>query len=96
MTVKYSLLILVCIVLCSCNTNAFKNATDPEAYADSIRHYGLSQLKIANSNDPVCGMPTSQGFDDTTLFQGKLIGFCSRKCKDDFQKNPAAFAIKFK
>ena len=96
MNIRYLTAVLVCISASACNTNTFKNSTDPEKYADSIRHYGLNQLKITNEKDPVCGMPTLRGFEDTTVYQGKLIGFCSRECKDSFVKNPVAYKITFK
>ena len=96
MKISYFTVLFIGITISSCHSGTVTNAMNPEAYADSIRHHGLNQLKIVNVNDPVCGMPTLRGFDDTTLFQGKLIGFCSRECKDSFEKNPAAFVIKYK
>ncbi|HVX00342.1 MAG TPA: YHS domain-containing protein, partial [Candidatus Babeliaceae bacterium] len=70
-------------------------AASPEI-ADSIRHAELNKLTIVNENDPACGMPLLRGFDDTATYQGKLIGFCSKECRDSFLRKPEAFAIKYK
>jgi len=50
--------------------------------------------KLSFSNDPVCGMKINEHTAvDTTLFQGKVIGFCSKSCKDMFLKDPKAVAL---
>lgn len=84
----------------SANTTAAANANaqatvSPET-TDSIRHAQLNKLNIANENDPACGMPLLRGFDDTATYKGKLIGFCSKDCRDSFMRKPEAFAIKYK
>ena len=63
---------------------------------DSVRHAQLNLLTVANRMDPVCGMPIMKGFDDTASYGGKLLGFCSKECRDDFQKKPDSFKIVYK
>ena len=47
---------------------------------------------IDNKKDPSCGMPMSSGIEDTVHYAGKVYGFCSSECKQEFLKNPAAMA----
>ncbi len=51
----------------------------------------LKGLTFALQKDPACGMPLHAGLEDTTIYQGKLYGFCSAACKEAFLKNPAEF-----
>jgi YHS domain-containing protein len=107
-----ALIIIMTAAACNSNTATTSNKTDSTATtatadtqsantaaaeaADSIRHADLNKLTIANTNDPNCDMPLARGFDDTATYNGKLIGFCSKECKDEFLKNPAAHKIKYK
>jgi YHS domain-containing protein len=81
------------------NTKMAANATDTAAIVasqekeDSIKHAALNKLSIVNENDPVCGMPMRRGFDDTAFYKGKLIGFCSKECKDSFIEKPSAYTL---
>ena len=43
---------------------------------------------VDNTKDPSCGMPVTAGISDTTRYNGKVYGFCSKECKDNFLKNP--------
>jgi len=46
--------------------------------------------------DPACGMPLTTELADTTRYKGKLYGFCSRECKEEFEKNPAGYVAAIK
>ena len=35
-------------------------------------------------------MPTSAGVTDTAHYDGKVLGFCAKECKEEFLKNPKA------
>jgi YHS domain-containing protein len=50
----------------------------------------LAKLQFASTKDLSCGMPISAGLSDTTSYKGKLYGFCSSECKEDFLKDPEA------
>jgi len=107
---KYFALILIVTAIAGCNTNtAATNTADKQnntiitadtgkqaEIADSIRHSSLNKLTIVNQNDPVCDMPMIRGFDDTTTYNGRLIGFCSKECRDKFVATPIAYKIKNK
>jgi len=50
-------------------------------------------MKFYNTKDPVCGMAiTAAAVGDTANYNGKVYGFCSKHCKDEFEKNPATYA----
>jgi YHS domain-containing protein len=46
---------------------------------------------LASKKDLVCYMPLWTGIADTCLYQGKIYGFCSKSCKEDFLKDPESF-----
>ncbi len=45
-------------------------------------------LKYDSPKDLSCGMPVTAGVTDTAHYNGKLYGFCSKVCKENFLKNP--------
>lgn len=54
----------------------------------------FKNMKFDNAKDFVCGMPIKAGIADTVHYNGKLYGFCSTGCKDEFKKNPLAYLSK--
>jgi YHS domain-containing protein len=46
---------------------------------------------LASATDPVCGMPVGGGVSDTTMYQGKVYGFCNEACKHNFVENPEQY-----
>jgi putative intracellular protease/amidase/YHS domain-containing protein len=52
---------------------------------------GYKNMKFDNIKDLYCGMPLKAGVGDTAHYKGKVYGFCSKECKDEFEKNPAAY-----
>jgi YHS domain-containing protein len=36
-------------------------------------------------------MPASAGIADTAHYKGKVYGFCSKECKDEFEKAPLQY-----
>ncbi|MCO6564169.1 MAG: YHS domain-containing protein [Apibacter sp.] len=54
----------------------------------------ISNVNIVNELDPVCEMPTSNNLNDTLNYQGKLYGFCSSHCKEEFKRNPRKYMSK--
>ncbi len=52
-------------------------------------------MKFDNTKDLTFGMPLKAGgVADTAHYNGKLYGFCSKECKEEFKKNPAAYLAK--
>ncbi|HTR31313.1 MAG TPA: YHS domain-containing protein [Puia sp.] len=69
---------------------------DSARIKDSIRVAALQKLHFDYSKDPACGMPLRAGIGDTVLYKGKLYGFCSKECKEEFLKDPAGYTAKTK
>lgn len=53
-----------------------------------------NNVKFDNTKDLLCGMPLNTGVVDTVHYNGKVYGFCSKRCKDEFMKDPAAYVSK--
>jgi len=89
---KKYIVVLIIAAACSCNQ---PNATAPEKKMESLvvkdtAKNDLARLAFASPKDLSCGMPVSAGVSDTTTYKGKLYGFCSAECKEDFLKNAEA------
>lgn len=50
----------------------------------------FEHMLVDNKKDPSCGMPVTAGISDTAHYKDKVLGFCSKECKDAFLKNPEA------
>lgn len=94
MRTKFLQPVLLCLLL-SC-TQQKKNdppaATIPAAKMNTVKHEKkFAGIAFANTKDYICGMPLTAGVEDTTSYKGKLYGFCSAECKDEFIKNPGQY-----
>ena len=45
-----------------------------------------------DSKDPVCGMQVASDSGYSRVYEGREIRFCSRKCLDQFESDPARYA----
>jgi YHS domain-containing protein len=87
------------LLIAACNTPSDKSSTQRINTADSL----VMTTKPADSlpvytaemldskKDHVCGMPVSAGISDTAHYNGKVYGFCSKECKDEFVKAPMQY-----
>ena len=80
--------------ICSCNQQPKSDTTfHSPAYAKSdTSKPKFTRDMVDNVKDPSCGMPLTAGVEDTLHYGGKVYGFCSDECRDEFKKNPAALA----
>lgn len=102
------ILLMAFIGLASChnNTSADSSAARKDSSMDhaamnmadsSLKdHTALKSLAFDYKKDPACGMPLTAGLEDTTTYKGKLYGFCSKECKNEFLKTPHSYVAKIK
>jgi len=88
----FFLLIPACLVISSCQSGTTKTEKpDKDTMAmqkDTVNPF--EHLLVDNRKDPSCGMPVTAGITDTVHYKNKVLGFCSKECKDAFLKNPEA------
>ncbi len=90
---KKSMLIITAVVALSCNNNQpdqAKQKADTTITAEKKTKPDFSKIKFATNKDSTCGMPLSAGVEDTAIVDGKVYGFCSKECKDEFLKTHLA------
>lgn len=51
-------------------------------------------VQVDNKIDPICEMVTAEYLSDTLHYNGKVIGFCSKGCKEMFAENPGKYELK--
>jgi len=81
----------------SCNSN--KNGAPALPVASPSKDTAIIKAKytasiVNNKKDFYCGMPVSYGIEDTCHYKGKVYGFCSAGCKEEFLKSPAKYLSK--
>lgn len=94
-----ALIALVGMVSCHSNPAAKEPAfIEDTTKADSatVARMALKNLHFDYNKDPACGMPLKAGLEDTTRYNGKLYGFCSKECKAAFLKEPATYLSQIK
>jgi len=88
MPILFSFLLAGVLVI-SCGDQQSKKDIEPNVAlltnADTVK---FSAAMVDNKRDPSCGMPVSAGIGDTAHYKGKVLGFCSKECKDEFLKDP--------
>jgi YHS domain-containing protein len=81
--------LVVAFFITSCGSqNAKKNMESNVASVTNVDTIKFTAAMVDNKRDPSCGMPVSAGIGDTAHYKGKVLGFCSKECKDDFLKDP--------
>jgi len=81
------LTIALFIISCS-NHKAKKNTESNVASVTNADTAKFTLAMVDNKRDPSCGMPVAAGIGDTAHYKGKVLGFCSKECKDEFLKDP--------
>ena len=54
--------------------------------------HGTQGGAVSGTKDPVCGMEVAPDSGYSRMYEGREHRFCSRKCLDQFDANPAQFA----
>lgn len=103
MLLKFSAVVVAAFTLASCGSNSAKEETKeaPKAAEATMKMDSSTAKKELYTNvkfdlakDPVCNMPVTAGIEDTSHYKDKVYGFCSKECKDEFLKDPAAYLVK--
>jgi len=80
------LLSIVLFIAVGCQKESKEAATKQ---APATQALDITADMLAITVDPNCGMDLRKAaIKDTTVYQGKLYGFCSAGCKTAFLKNP--------
>ena len=79
----------------SADAAAGRRAMDSTAQAAAAFKKTVISL-VDYKKDPACGMPLTAELEDTTRYKGKLYGFCSKECKEEFLKDPEGYSAKAK
>ena len=86
--ILFTSILFAAVFVISCNQQPKETKESqvvPVAQADSSK---FTAAMVDNKRDPSCGMPVSAGIEDTVHYKNKVLGFCSKECKDDFLKDP--------
>lgn len=93
---KKTMLYLIATLLCSCGNTVQENTASADSSMhmahDTAAHPDFSRVTFASRRDTTCRMPLSAGIADTAIVEGKVYGFCSKECKDEFVKTLSAKA----
>lgn len=83
---------ILSIISISCGE---KKEVEVKKADDKMMHAAHNlDVKVDNKFDPICEMETADHVSDTIHYQGKVYGFCSSGCKEEFAKNPEQYLSK--
>jgi YHS domain-containing protein len=100
--------IFFCVMAMGAIAGCHQGATSQQIAADQAAKARDSAAQAATAfkktvislvdykKDPACGMPLTAELEDTTRYKGKLYGFCSKECKEEFLKDPEGYSAKAK
>lgn len=75
---------LICIAACNSNTQQTTLKDTTNTATAEVPKTDFSQVTFATKKDTTCGMPLTAGLEDSVQLQGKVYGFCSKECKEEF------------
>jgi hypothetical protein len=79
------------IAMISCNDQTSISAKTKGMHTDvAVVKKDFSKIQFASKLDYSCFMPLTAGLEDTAIVNGKVYGFCSKECKDEFMKDAVA------
>lgn len=76
------------MILTSCKNNTTHTTDDNKSEKPK-----LTVSMLATPHDYVCGMDLERDefVADTTMYDGKIYGFCAPECKAEFLKDPKQY-----
>ena len=83
------LVMILVVAISSCQQKAKQNTNERAAGAqkDTV----VVKTVLASNRDMACGMGVKDDVKDTAHYEGKVYGFCSPSCKQDFLADPKSF-----
>ena len=87
-SILFSFLVVAVSVISCGDQQSRKNLEPNVALVTNTDTVKITAAMVDNKRDPSCGMPVSAGIGDTAHYKGKVLGFCSKECKDEFLKDP--------
>ncbi len=86
---------ILSIVSISCGEKQEHKEIEVKSANDEVMHAAHNlDIKVDNKIDPICEMETEGHVSDTIHYQGKVYGFCSSGCKEEFAKSPEQYISK--
>lgn len=86
-----SFIVLVCFISCQASTVKVETKVPAEIMEQPTPKKKFGDVVFDSKKDIVCTMPISAGVTDTLHYKGKVYGFCSSGCKEEFVKAPAKY-----
>lgn len=82
---------IVLIIFTACNAgdkgNIHNKETNVMQMPAETSKRGFEGIRFASKRDTICHMPVNnETAADTLVLDGKVYGFCSKECKEDFAK----------
>ncbi|HEX5155320.1 MAG TPA: hypothetical protein VFW07_27955 [Parafilimonas sp.] len=75
------------------SADAVNNAIALPSNPHDYRIAAATGIKLTNHTDPVCGMHVDSDVQDTIHIDNKIIGFCSKYCKEKFLQSPGVYEV---
>lgn len=76
------------MLIVSCNNSSKEITTAATVSKVQVDTVKFTSAMVDNKRDPSCGMPVAAGIEDTIHYKNKVLGFCSKECRDEFLKDP--------
>ena len=84
----FPIVIAAVVVFVACQSGSTQPEKPKDTVAMKMDTGVFDHLLVDNRKDPSCGMPVSAGIHDTAHYKENVLGFCSKECKESFQKSP--------
>ncbi len=85
----YLSVIIMLLLVTGCNQKPGTTEKPADTKVADQKTISIKLAEFASPKDLYCGMPLEEGsIADTTMYDGKLYGFCSTECKTEFLKDP--------
>jgi YHS domain-containing protein len=63
----------------------------PDTASVTVTPVKYTMNMVVNQKDLSCYMSLADGIEDTAHYHGKVYGFCSKQCKEEFSRRPAYY-----